>query len=236
MLKRVLLKLSGESLGGPQHQGLDVPRLQSYASEIAEAMAEERQVAIVVGGGNIFRGLQGVGKGFDRYHGDQMGMLATVINSLAIMQALRSVGQEADVLTAVDMHPIGRHYSQDLAIELLRKGHCVIVAGGTGNPFFTTDSAAALRAIELHCDALLKGTRVDGVYSADPEKDPAATRYEHIAFSQVIDKKLRVMDLTSMTLCAENDMPIHVFDMDTPGNLTRLLRGDRIGTRVDNNE
>jgi uridylate kinase len=185
-----------------------------------------------VGGGNIFRGIQGTGKGFDRVKGDQMGMLATIINSLALQSALTDVGARARVMTSIEMSPVGEHFTKEKALEYLDRGETVIIGGGTGNPYFTTDTAAALRAAEIEADVLLKGTRVDGVYSADPEKDPAATKFETLTFDQVYEKNLRIMDLTAFTLCRENSLPVVVFDMDTPGNLARLLGGENIGTII----
>lgn len=230
--KRVLLKLSGESLMGDQHYGIDTNRLNQYANQIAEVVAAGVQVAIVIGGGNIFRGLQGASKGFDRVKGDQMGMLATVINSLALSSALQAAGQPAQVFTALNMYPIGEYYSKWKAIEALGKGAVAIIAGGTGNPFFTTDTGAALRAVEVEADVMLKGTRVDGVYTADPEKDPTAEKFVQITYDEVYNRNLRVMDLTATALCKENKMPIYVFDMDTPGNLKKVVEGDPIGTLV----
>ncbi len=228
---RVLLKLSGESLQGNAGHGIDPQRLGEYAAQIKAAAETGVQIAIVIGGGNIFRGLTGVGKGFDRVRGDQMGMLATVINSLALQSALENAGQQARVLTSTRMAPVGELYTKPRALELLNAGEVVIVAGGTGNPFFTTDTASALRGVELEADVLLKGTRVDGVYTTDPEKDPAAVRFDRISFAEVIDKRLKVMDLTAFTMCMENTLPIVVFDMDTPGNLAKVLDG-KIGTIV----
>lgn len=230
--KRVLLKLSGESLMGEQHYGIDTNRLNDYARQIAEMAAAGVQIAIVIGGGNIFRGLQGASKGFDRVKGDQMGMLATVINSLALSSALQAAGQKAKVYTALNMYPIGEYYSKWKAIEALDNGEVAIIAGGTGNPFFTTDTGAALRAVEVEADVMLKGTRVDGVYTADPEKDPSATKFTEISYDEVYNRGLKVMDLTATALCKENKMPIYVFDMDTPGNLRKVLSGDPIGTLV----
>lgn len=230
--KRVLLKLSGESLMGDQHYGIDTRRLNQYAAQIAAVVAQGVQVAIVIGGGNIFRGLQGASKGFDRVKGDQMGMLATVINSLALSSALQAQGQPAKVLTALNMYPIGEYYSKWKAIEALNDGTVAIIAGGTGNPFFTTDTGAALRAVEVEADVMLKGTRVDGVYTADPEKDPDARKFAEISYDEVYNRGLKVMDLTATALCKENKMPIYVFDMDTPGNLEKVLAGDPIGTLV----
>ena len=229
---RVLLKLSGESLMGHQGYGIDTERLNSYASQIQEAVNAGAQVAIVIGGGNIFRGLSGASRGFDRVMGDQMGMLATVINSLALCSALRGIGQAARVFTALNMYPIGEYYSKWKAIEALENGEVAIIAGGTGNPFFTTDTGAALRAVEVEAAVMLKGTRVDGIYTADPEKDPTATKFDVITYDEVYNRGLKVMDLTATALCKENDMPIIVFDMDTPGNLAKVLAGDNIGTLV----
>lgn len=232
MYKRVLLKLSGESLGGPQGKGLDPDSLRAYAREIAAAAKAGLQVAIVNGGGNIFRGLQGAGKGFDRVDGDKMGMLATVINSLALAIFIKEEGVDAQVFTALPMEPIANYYMRDKAVAFLEKGGVALIAGGTGNPFFTTDSGAALRALELKADALLKGTRVDGVYTADPEKDPTAVRYEELTFDEALSKHLKVMDQTAFALCSEGNMPIIVFDMNATGNLTRLLHGEKVGTLV----
>ena len=232
MYKRVLLKLSGESLGGPAGKGLDTESLARTAKEVAEVAKAGLQVAIVNGGGNIFRGLQGVGKGFDRVDGDKMGMLATVINSLALSMFIKDEGVEAKVFTATPMEPVAEYYMRDKAVEVLERGGVVLIAGGTGNPFFTTDSGAALRALEIRADALLKGTRVDGVYTADPEKDPTAVKYDELTFDEALSKKLRVMDQTAYSLCREGDMPIIVFDMNGPGNLRRILDGEKIGTTV----
>lgn len=229
---RVLLKLSGESLMGSQGYGIDTKRLNEYASQIKEIADSGVQVAIVIGGGNIFRGLQGAAKGFDRVKGDQMGMLATTINSLAISSALEAAGQSARVFTAINMFPIGEHYSNRKAIEALDDGYVAIIAGGTGNPFFTTDTASALRGIEVGADVMLKGTRVDGIYTADPEKDPTATKFSEITYDEVYNRGLKVMDLTATALCKENGMPIVVFDMDTPGNLAKVIAGEPIGTLV----
>ena len=230
--KRILLKLSGESLGGDAGKGIDVPNLNSYAEEIVEAVKAGHQVAIVNGGGNIFRGLSGVGEGFDRVTGDRMGMLATVINSLALRSAIRSMGVPAEVFTAINMEPVARYYTRDNAVKVLEEGGVALIAGGTGNPFFTTDSGAALRALELGCDALLKGTRVDGVYTADPEKDPTATRYEELTFTKALADHLKVMDATAFALCEQGPVPIVVFDVEKKGNLKRLLEGENIGTIV----
>lgn len=230
--KRVLLKLSGESLMGKQGYGIDTERLNDYARQIMEIVNKGVEVAIVIGGGNIFRGLSGAAKGFNRVKGDQMGMLATVINSLALNSALESVGCAARVFTALNMYPIGDYYSSRHAIEAMEQGMVAIIAGGTGNPFFTTDTGAALRAVEVAADAMFKGTRVDGIYTADPEKDPMATKFDRISYDEVVARGLRVMDLTATALCKENGMPIVVFDMDTPGNLAKVLAGENIGTVV----
>lgn len=231
---RVLLKLSGESLMGQQQYGIDTVRLNEYASQIKAAIALGTQVAIVIGGGNIFRGLSGATKGFDRVKGDQMGMLATVINSLALSSALSAVGVRNRVLTAVRMEPIGEFYTKWKALEHLEAGEVVILSAGTGNPFFTTDTGSSLRGIELECDAMLKGTRVDGIYTADPEKDPTATKFDRISYQEIYSRGLKVMDLTATTMCMENNLPIVVFDMDTPGNLVKVLQGESIGTYVSN--
>ncbi|MDE6490902.1 MAG: UMP kinase [Muribaculaceae bacterium] len=230
--KRVLLKLSGESLAGTQGHGIDTVRLSQYASQIKEAVESGIEVAIVIGGGNIFRGLKGASQGFDRVKGDQMGMLATVINSLALSSALEAIGQPAQVFTAIGMFPIGEHYSKWKAIEAVKSGKVAILSGGTGCPFFTTDTGAALRGVEVEADVMLKGTRVDGIYTADPEKDPSAVKFDKITYDEVYNRGLKVMDLTATALCKENRLPIIVFDMDTPGNLTKVLRGEPIGTLV----
>ena len=232
MYKRVLLKLSGESLGGPSGKGMDENRLNAYAKEVADAVKEGLQVAIVIGGGNIFRGLQGAGKGFDRVNGDKMGMLATVINSLGLAMGIRSQGIEAEVFTATPMEPVARYYVREHAVQVMEKGGVALIAGGTGNPFFTTDSGAALRALEIGADALLKGTRVDGVYNADPEKCPDAVKYEELSFAKAISDRLKVMDSTAFALCEQGNMPIIVFDMNKEGNLSKLIKGEKIGTLV----
>jgi len=229
---RVLLKLSGESLMGEQGYGIDTKRLGEYASQIKDIAQSGVEVAIVIGGGNIFRGLSGASKGFDRVKGDQMGMLATVINSLALSSALEAAGQPARVFTAINMFPIGEHYSKWKAIEALKGGAVAILAGGTGNPFFTTDTGSALRGIEVEADVMLKGTRVDGIYTADPEKDPTATKFTEITYDEVYTRGLKVMDLTATALCKENNLPIVVFDMDTVGNLKKVIEGEPIGTLV----
>ena len=229
---RVLLKLSGESLGGPAGRGIDEQYLVRYAREITDAVKSGHQVAVVNGGGNFFRGMQGVGRGFDRVTGDRMGMLATVMNALAIAGALRSLGMKAEVFTATPMEPVAHYYRKEDAVRVLEEGGVALIAGGTGNPYFTTDSGAALRALEIGADALLKGTRVDGVYTADPEKDPSAVRYEELTFSQAIADKLKVMDLTAFALCEQGPVPVIVFNVEQDGNLTRLLNGEKIGTVV----
>ena len=230
--QRILLKLSGESLQGSCGYGLSTDVLRSYAAQIAAAVRSGVQVGTVRGRGNLVRGVQGAGRGFDRVRGDQMGMLATVINSLALQSALEQQGVRARVLTSIRMEPIGEYYSKARALECLEAGEVVIIGGGTSNPYFSTDSASALRGIEIEADVLLKGTRVDGVYTADPEKDPAAVRFDEITFGEVYRLNLKVMDMTAFTLCRENGLEIVVFDMDTPGNLERVLAGERIGTRV----
>ncbi|MBO4469799.1 MAG: UMP kinase [Bacteroidales bacterium] len=232
MYKRVLLKLSGESLGGPSGRGLDESRIAAYADQIVKAVLSGHQVAIVNGGGNIFRGLQGMGKGFDRVDGDKMGMLATVINSMALAQFIRARGVRAEVFTATPMEPIARYYVRDAAAKVLDEGGVALIAGGTGNPFFTTDSGAALRALELGADALLKGTRVDGVYTADPEKDPSAVKYDELTFDKALADHLKVMDATAFALCEQGDVPIVVFNIDSEGALQSLLEGKKVGTIV----
>ena len=230
--KRILLKLSGESLQGAQKYGLSTDVLRSYAEQIGAVGARGVQIGIVIGGGNIFRGLSGAGKGFDRVKGDQMGMLATIINSLALQSALEACGGKCKVLTSIRMEPIGEYFSKARALEYLEAGYVVVIGGGTSNPYFTTDSASALRGIEIEAEVLLKGTRVDGVYTADPEKDPAARKFDEITFDEVLARRLKVMDQTAFTLCRENGLQIVVFDMDTPGNLAKVLDGERIGTLV----
>ena len=229
---RILLKLSGESLMGDKQYGIDEKRLSEYATQIKEIAEMGVQVGIVIGGGNIFRGLSGASKGYDRVKGDQMGMLATVINSLGLSSALTAIGQKSRVLTAIRMEPIGELYSKWKAIEALENGEVVIISCGTGNPFFTTDTGSALRGIEIEADVMLKGTRVDGIYTADPEKDPTATKFENISYDDVYNKGLKVMDLTATTMCKENNLPIVVFDMDTVGNLVKVMKGENIGTYV----
>ncbi|NMA73194.1 MAG: UMP kinase [Bacteroidales bacterium] len=232
--KRILLKLSGESLAANKETGINDDRLMEYAKQIKEIQELGVQVAIVIGGGNIFRGLKGANRGFDRVKGDQMGMLATVINGLAISSALNSLAVKSKVLTAIRMEPIGEFYNKWKAIDLLEKGEVVILSGGTGNPFFTTDTGSSLRGIEIEADVMLKGTRVDGIYTADPEKDPSATKYDEITYDEIYEKNLKVMDLTATTMCKENNLPIIVFNMDKPGNLKNLIKGEKIGTLVYN--
>ena len=229
---RILLKLSGESLMGAQGFGIDPERLSDYAEQIKDVADSGIQIAIVIGGGNIFRGLSGTSKGVDRVKGDQMGMLATVINSLALSSALESIGQQAQVFTAINMFPIGEHYSKWKAIDAMNQGKVAILAGGTGNPFFTTDTGSALRGIEVCADVMLKGTRVDGIYTADPEKDPNATKFSEISYDEIYTRGLKVMDLTATALCKDNKLPIIVFDMDTKGNLKKVMEGENIGTLV----
>lgn len=228
--KRILLKLSGESLAAGTGHGIDTDRLNAYARQIAQAAASGVEIGIVIGGGNIFRGLKGASKGFDRVKGDQMGMLATVINSLALSSALEAIGQPAQVFTAINMEPIGLHYSKWAAIKAMEQGTVAILSCGTGNPYFTTDTGASLRAIEIEADVMFKGTRVDGVYTADPEKDPSATKYDEISYDEMLAKGLKVMDLTATVMCKENHMPVAVFNMDVEGNLKKILDGELIGT------
>lgn len=228
--KRILLKLSGESLAAGTGHGIDTDRLNAYARQIAQAASSGVEIGIVIGGGNIFRGLKGASKGFDRVKGDQMGMLATVINSLALSSALEAIGQPAQVFTAINMEPIGLHYSKWAAIKAMEQGTVAILSCGTGNPYFTTDTGASLRAIEIEADVMFKGTRVDGVYTADPEKDPSATKYDEISYDEMLAKGLKVMDLTATVMCKENHMPVAVFNMDVEGNLKKILDGEPIGT------
>jgi uridylate kinase len=232
--KRILLKLSGEALMADMPAGIDTNRLMEYAQQIKSASETGVKIGIVIGGGNIFRGLKGVDKGFDRIKGDYMGMLATVINGLAISSALESLGIKSRVLTAISMEPVGERYSKTKLEEAFEKNEIVIFTFGTGNPFFTTDTASALRAVEMNADVLLKGTRVDGVYTADPEKDPKAVKFEDITFTEAYNRGLNVMDLTSITMCRENNLPIIVFDMNKNGNLQKLVNGEKIGTLVHN--
>jgi uridylate kinase len=230
--KRVLLKLSGEALAGSRGYGIDVEVLNQFILEIKSVNDLNTQVAIVVGGGNIFRGLQGIDKGFDRVKGDYMGMLATTINAIAICSAFESIGVKSKVLTSTFMEPYAERYSKQRAIDSLECGEIVIFAGGTGNPFFSTDTASALRAIEIEANAVLKGTNVDGVYNDDPNKNPEAIKFENITFKECVDKQLKVMDLTAFTLCMENKMPIVVFKMAETGNLKKIIEGEKVGTLV----
>ena len=232
--KRILLKLSGESLMGSKQFGIDNQRLANYAAEIKEIHEMGIEIAIVIGGGNIFRGVQAEEGGMDRTHGDYMGMLATMINSMALQSALETSGLQTRLLSAIEMKAIAEPFIRRRAVRHLEKGRIVIFGAGTGNPFFTTDSAASLRAIEINADVILKGTRVDGIYTADPFKDSSAIKYEQITFDEVYQQGLNVMDLTAFTLCKENNLPIIVFDMDTPGNLKDLLKGEKVGTLVHN--
>ncbi len=231
---RILLKLSGEALSGTGNHGISETVLNEYANQIILALNKGCEVAIVVGGGNIFRGLSGTESGFDRLKGDQMGMLATIINSLALESAIGRQGVKAKVFTSIRMEPVGELYNRDRVLEAMKNNTICILSGGTGNPFFTTDTAAALRAVEIGADVLLKGTRVDGVYTADPEKDPDAEKFDKITFEEVISRRLKVMDSTAFTMCRENNMPLVVFDMNKPGNLNKLIDGDAIGTLVSN--
>ena len=230
--KRILLKLSGESLMGEKQYGIDEKRVNEYATQIKEIAEMGIEIGIVIGGGNIFRGLSGTTQGVDRVKGDQMGMLATIINSLALSSALEKVGQKARVFTAINMFPIGEHYSKWKAIEAMQRGEIAIISCGTGNPFFTTDTGSALRGIEIEADVMLKGTRDDGIYTADPEKDPTAVKFDKISYDEIYTRGLKVMDLTATTLCKENHLPIIVFDMDTVGNLKKVMSGENIGTLV----
>lgn len=232
--KRILLKLSGESLMGDKNFGIDNARLAMYAEQIKEIHGNGVEIAIVIGGGNIFRGVQAEEGGMDRTHGDYMGMLATMINSMALQAALESVGVSTRLQSAIEMKEISEPFIRRRAVRHLEKGRVVIFGAGTGNPYFTTDSAASLRAIEIEADVILKGTRVDGIYTADPEKDKTATKYDLISFDDVYQKGLKVMDMTAFTLCKENDLPIIVFDMDTPGNLIKVITGEQVGTIVRN--
>lgn len=230
--KRILLKLSGESLAGKQGFGIDTQRLSEYAAQIKEIHDMGVQIGIVIGGGNIFRGLQGAGKGFDRVKGDQMGMCATVINALALSSALGAIDVPNRVLTAIRMEPIGDFYNKWKALRLLDRNNVVIFGAGTGNPYFSTDTGSTLRGIEIEADVMLKGTRVDGVYTADPEKDPTATKFDNISYDEVISRGLKVMDITAIAMAKENKLPIYVFNMDEVGNLKRVLDGENIGTFV----
>ncbi|RLD46638.1 MAG: UMP kinase [Bacteroidetes bacterium] len=233
--KRILLKLSGESLMGKNQYGIDNERLNDYANQIKEISELGVEIGIVIGGGNIFRGLSGAAKGFDRVKGDSMGMLATVINGLALSSALDNVNCKNKLFTSIRMEPIGEYYSKQKAVETLVDKKVTIISGGTSNPYFTTDTASALRAIEIEADVFLKGTRVDGVYDSDPEKNPNAKKFETISFDKVYDMGLKIMDLTATTMCIENKMPIIVFDMDTVGNLKKVINNEKIGTLITNN-
>ncbi|MDY6288029.1 MAG: UMP kinase [Bacteroidales bacterium] len=229
---RILLKLSGESLMGEQSYGISPAMLEQYAADIKEVVNKGVEVAIVIGGGNIFRGLSGASKGMDRVQGDYMGMLATLINSMALQAELEKQGLKTELLGGLAIEPICKEMSRRRAIEAMQDGRVVIIGGGTGNPFFTTDTASTLRAIEIKADVILKGTRVDGVYTADPEKDPTATKYQTLTFQEALGKKLKIMDLTAFALCEENNLPIYVFDMNKPGNLLKVVTGEAIGTEV----
>lgn len=232
--KRILLKLSGESLMGEQEYGISPEMLSQYASEIKQAKELGAEIAIVIGGGNIFRGLQGAAKGMDRVQGDYMGMMATIINSMALQAELEQQGLKTELLSGLAIEPICKETSRRRMISALEEGKIVIIAGGTGNPYFTTDTASTLRAIEMKADVILKGTRVDGVYTSDPEKDPSATKYSTLTYDEALSKKLKIMDLTAFALCQENKMPIYVFDMNTKGNLQKVVKGEHIGTIVEN--
>ena len=234
MFKRILLKLSGESLAAANKQGIDSQHLAEYAEQIKAIAEKGVQVGIVIGGGNIFRGLSGSQKGFDRVKGDQMGMLATVINALALASALEAIGQPVRVLTAIRMEPIGEFYNKWKAIAAMEQGEVVIMGAGTGSPYFTTDTGSSLRGIEIEADVMLKGTRVDGVYTADPEKDPTAKKYHDITYKDVIAQGLKVMDISATAMCMENNLPIYVFNMDIVGNLKKVMEGEDIGTLVHN--
>ena len=232
--KRILLKLSGESLMGQQGHGIDPERLSDYARQIKEVAGMGVQIGIVIGGGNIFRGLSGSKKGFDRVKGDQMGMCATVINSLALSSALDAIGVKNRVLTAIRMEPIGEYYTKWRAIEALERSEVCIFSAGTGSPYFTTDTGSSLRGVEIEADVMLKGTRVDGIYTADPEKDPTATKFDDITYQEVIERRLKVMDMSAICMCQDNNLPIYVFNMDVVGNLKRVMEGEQIGTLVHN--
>jgi len=231
--KRILLKLSGESLMGDKQFGIDNGRLAVYASEIQALVNTGVEVAIVIGGGNIFRGVQAEEGGMERTQGDYMGMLATVINAMALQSSLEQIGVDTRLQTAIEIKQIAESFIRRRALRHLEKGRVVIFGAGTGNPFFTTDSAAALRAVEIDADVILKGTRVDGIYTSDPEKDPSATKYEEISFEEIFEKGLKVMDMTAFTLCNENNVPIVVFDMNKSGNLLRVAKGEKVGTIVN---
>jgi len=230
--KRILLKLSGESLMGSQQYGIDPEAAKSYANEVQTVVEQNFQLAIVIGGGNIFRGLNAEKSGIDRVQGDYMGMMATVINGMALQNAIEQLGIQTRLMSAIEMNKISEPYIRRKAVRHLEKDRVVIFGAGTGNPYFTTDTAAALRATEINADVILKGTRVDGIYSADPEKDPTAVKYNEITFDTALDKNLRIMDLTAFTMCKENKLPIIVFDINEPGNLLKIVKGEKIGTLV----
>lgn len=232
--KRILLKLSGEALMGEKNHGIDNDRLKNYAEEIHEAVEEGTEIGIVIGGGNIFRGVSGVAEGFDRVRGDYMGMLATVINGLALQSAIEKTGTKTRVFSAIRMEPVTEFYSKDKVRYALDKKEVVIFVAGTGNPFFTTDTASSLRAVEMGADIFLKGTRVDGVYTADPEKDPSAERFDELTFDEALQKKLNVMDMTAFAMCRDNNLPVYVFNMNERGNLIKFISGEKIGTLVKN--
>lgn len=232
--KRILLKLSGESLQGNQGYGIDSQMLTQYCSQIKQVREQGVEVAIVIGGGNIYRGMQGQAKGMDRVQGDYMGMMATVINSLALQGELERQGIKTELFAGLNIEPVCKSFSRRRAKEAFSQGKVVIIGGGTGNPFFTTDTAAVLRAIEIEADIILKGTRVDGVYTSDPEKDPKATKFDTLSFEQALNKQLKVMDLTAFALCQQNNLPIYVFDMNKEGNLQKVVQGEKIGTLVNN--
>lgn len=232
--KRILLKLSGEALLGEKNHGIDPQRLKDYAEEIHEAVQQKVEIGIVIGGGNIFRGVSGVAEGFDRVKGDYMGMLATVINGLALQSAIEKTGTTARVFSAIRMEPVTENYSKEKVKYALGHKQVVIFVGGTGNPFFTTDTASSLRAVEMEADVFLKGTRVDGIYTADPEKDPAAVKFDELSFEEAIQKELKVMDMTAFAMCKENNLPVYVFNMNTRGNLLKFISGEKIGTLVKN--
>ena len=234
--RRILLKLSGESLMGDQDYGISPDMLAQYASEIKQAKEEGAEIGVVIGGGNIFRGLQGAAKGMDRVQGDYMGMLATVINSMALQAELEKQGVKTELLSGLAIEPICKESSRARIKQALEEGKVVIIGGGTGNPYFTTDTASSLRAIEMQADAILKGTRVDGIYTADPEKDPNATKYSSLTYEEALNKQLKIMDLTAFALCRENNMPIYVFDMNKKGNLIKVIKGEHIGTIVADNQ
>ena len=234
--RRILLKLSGESLMGDQDYGINPDMLAQYASEIKQAKEEGAEIGVVIGGGNIFRGLQGAAKGMDRVQGDYMGMLATVINSMALQAELEKQGVKTELLGGLAIEPICKESSRARIKQALEEGKVVLIGGGTGNPYFTTDTASSLRAIEMQADAILKGTRVDGIYTADPEKDPNATKYSSLTYEEALNKQLKIMDLTAFALCRENNMPIYVFDMNKKGNLIKVIKGEHIGTIVADNQ